>query len=309
MNRSSSLGGVNPPPSIVGIGQVTLDVQAWGPPPYPLLAGGTVVNVLARLARWGWQTHLIARLGTDSAGEVLLADLLRAGVGCALITRDPQVKTAVMVQQSIGIEPRFSPHCPQCAADLPDVADPPLPTALPEPPQVFFFDRDSPTALQLAEMYRSAGSLIVYEPNYVGPEVPLERCLSLTHILKCSAVAVPGLAERASQVQVPLVIETLGAQGLRWRERGGIWQTLAAPTRLQVCDTAGCGDALTACLLEGWQRGLERRTALQQAMELAASVAQYPGPRGDLLTSDPPASGPSALFCCGCRTSRKIGLV
>ena len=294
------------PASIIGIGQVTLDVQAWHEPPYSVGAGGTVVNVLARLAACGWQTLLLARLGRDPAGDILRADLERARIGCQGVSQEEKVATAVMVQEAFGPQPRFSTRCPQCGAELPDVAEPAMPMPLPDPPSVFFFDRDSPTALHLAKHYRAAGSLIVYEPNYVGPEVPLDCCLSLAHVLKCSAETVPGLADYARHV--PLVVETLAADGLRWRENGQAWNRLAAPAIANLRDTTGCGDALTAALLDGWHQGREWAWAIEQAQEVAAHKACYVGARGDLVHGHPQTAG-AAGFCARCRSAKKIGLV
>ena len=287
------------PASIVGMGQVTLDVHAWHMPPYPLSAGGTVVNVLAWLVQSGWRAELLARLGCDPAGDVVSEELADLGVNTQGIQRDAAVATAVTVQEYAGLEPRFSQQCPHCGATLPDVADPALPERVPETPTVFFFDRDSSTALQLAAHYRAAGSLVVYEPNYAGPEVPLMACLALTQVLRCSAAAVPGLAEAASEV--PLVIETLGGQGLRWRERGQAWQHVAVVRHEPIRDTAGCGDALTAALLQARHEGAEWATALERAVELAARAAQHEGARGGMHRT--PRRGGPAVFCATCRTA------
>jgi fructokinase len=286
------------------MGQVTLDVHAWQPPPYPLCAGGTVVNVLAWLAHAGWRTELIARLGCDPAGDVVVADLIGLGVNTQGIQRETTLATAVTVQEKIGLEPRFSSCCPRCGTALADVADPGSPEMVPPTPTVFFFDRDSPTALQLATRYRAAGSLIVYEPNYVGPEVPLAACLALTEVLRCSAATVPGLAEAASEV--PVVIETLGAQGLRWRERGRAWQHVPAWPVESLSDTTGCGDALTAALLQAWHDGADWPTALELAVAAAARSAQYEGARGALRSA--PCRGEPSLFCGTCRAAEILTL-
>jgi fructokinase len=290
---------VSRPASIVGVGQVTLDVHAWQPPPYSVCAGGTAVNVLAWLAHWGWRAEMIARLGDDPAGDVVCADLMRLGVNTQSIQRDRTVSTAVTVQEQTGLEPRFSQRCPRCGAALPDVADPLLPERLPPTPTVFFFDRDSPTALHLARLYRAAGSLVVYEPNYVGPEVPLAACLAVTAVLRCSAAAVPGLAEAATDV--PLVIETLGAEGLRWRWLDSDWRDIAAVRHEPVRDTAGCGDALTAALLDAWHHGADWATALERAVAVAAWSAGYEGARG-ALGGEAVRAGLS-LFCHACAES------
>jgi sugar/nucleoside kinase (ribokinase family) len=318
------------PPRAVGIGQITLDVHVRPDAPLTASAGGTCANVLAWLAWLGWSAHAVGLVGDENAGTFLIEDLTQAGVDCSALFRSSEVATPVVVQHTAPGVSSFSDRCPRCGAALPDVIAPApchvtgLPSRLPA--DVFFFDRDSPAALTLAHAYRAAGARIVYEPNYLGPEVPLAPCLALADLAKGSHATVPKLAEQARAAPIGWVIETLGSAGLRWATPGQDWQHLPALHLAPVIDPAGCGDATTAGILHASQRGASHPQALAFGQLLAAWNAAFPGARGGLAAVprdealdqlrrlatgqrfDPapghiPRFPPAPLFCRQCQTA------
>jgi sugar/nucleoside kinase (ribokinase family) len=296
----------------VGAGRLTLDVIVHQGDPPALArsqAGGTCGNVLADLAYLGWQCYPLTDLGDDDAGRRFLRDLARWGVRLDLIRCYPDQQTPVIVhhirQSESGAVHSFSSRCPFCDHRLRYYEPVPLPrveerlAAVPTA-QVYFFDRDSPGTLLLARHQRQRGAVVVYEPNYAGPESDLPGALAQAHILKFAREKLPGLADRPL-VGPWLVIETLGADGLRFRDQRagfGEWVHLPALPVAVVRDAAGSGDWCTAGLLHVLARegaaGLQRasvaqwQAALRFGMALAAWNCAFEGARGGVYCVDRP---------------------
>lgn len=232
--------------AVAGMGRVTLDVIISPGRPPRAQAGGTCGNVLANLAYLGWRAVPIARLGDDGPGRLVVANLAEVGVDVSLVRLVPGERTPVVAHHVPGA---FSQSCPFCGAPLPDY-DPMPPSeaeaAVNAAPacRAFVFDQDSPGALLAARHFREAGALVVWEPNYAGPEVDLKGTLAVAHVVKCSEAQLPGFAD-VLPAEVPLVVETRGGRGLGYR-RGGAWGELPAFPVAVVRDAAGAGDWVTA---------------------------------------------------------------
>jgi fructokinase len=203
--------------------------------------------------------------------------------------------------------------------------------------RAFFFDRDSEGAFLLADQCATNGALIVYEPNYAGKEVRLAEALRRAHVFKCSREKLPGVIDSLPADGPVLLVETQGADGLRYLDRrqgAGQWRHLPAARVAHVRDAAGSGDWCTAGLIHllgrGGLAGLlvasddEVRDALAFGQALAAWNCAFEGARGGvyavgrerfeadvraLLGGDvldpaagagPGDSGPAGAFCRGC---------
>src|SRR5207253_10482111 len=128
----------------------------------------------------------------------------------------------------------------------------------------------------------------------VRDERLFREALELTHVLKYSHERLSGIAERLGSVSPLLEIETLGAEGLRYRFRGKSrshgWRLMEAYGVERVKDTVGAGDWCTAGLIHalGTQAALgvkeasitEVEVALRLGQALAALTCSYEGARG-----------------------------
>lgn len=278
---------IDPPPqgtAIVGMGRMTLDVIVRDAALPRAQAGGTCGNVLAILAYLGWEAWPIADLGDDDPGRRFLRDLTRWGVRDDLIvtTADP---SPVILHRIEGDRHSFEQRCPRCGGKLRYYE--PMPIELVRgvmgrlsSARVFFFDRDSDGALLVARHYRERDAIVMYEPNYVGPEVELAEMLAVTDVLKYAAGKLPGLGDRVSGPG--LVIETRGEEGLRYRRAGGAWHHLPAIAVPVVRDAAGAGDWTTAGFLHGREKGLAAGEALRLGQALAAWNCAFEGARGGM---------------------------
>jgi fructokinase len=297
---------------VVGAGRLTLDVivpaEAGARP--LLRAGGTCGNVLTDLAYLGWQAYPILRIGDDVPGRRYAADLGLWGVHLDFVRHAAGEPTPVIVhhiRHSPGGTPAhyFTADCPFCGARLP--GSQPAPVELAEEalarlptPAVFFFDRPSPGSLRLAQAWRERGALIVFEPNHRFAADLFSAGLATAHVVKYSQQRLAGLADAMAASEPLLLVETHGANGLRYRGRGGPdgWRQLDALAAPLVRDAAGSGDWCAAGIIHALGRrgreGLEQASgaevlaALRFGQALAAWNCVFEGARGGMDQADRP---------------------
>lgn len=312
---ASPLDGLQRHPSspvVVGTGFIALDIvitegreqspRTW--------AGGTCGNVLAILAYLGWRAYPVSSLGTDAGAERIIADLTKIGVNARFIRKDSGRRTPVVIERIRHVtgrapRPQFVWTCPGCGAWLPGyqpvlVKDmEPVVASMPDP-VVFFFDRVSRGALNLAAAAAKRGALIVFEPSGVRDERLFREALALSHVLKYSHKRLSGIGERLGNGVPLLEIETLGDEGLRYRFRDRPashgWRLMDAYSVGEVRDTVGAGDWCTAGVVHALVvRGAvdlmnaseaDVESALRLGQALAALTCAYEGARGGMYAMD-----------------------
>jgi fructokinase len=177
---------------------------------------------------------------------------------------------------------------PVLGGDIPEIA-----AALPEH-EAFFFDRVASGTLALARRSREQGALVVFEPSGVKDEAMFVECLKVAHVFKYSHERLSGVDTMVHAARPPLEIQTLGANGLRFRlsvrRRQPEWVSLDALPAPSIQDAAGSGDWCTAGLvMKLTEKGMsdsQRFTqttvvdALQFGQALAALNCAYDGARG-----------------------------
>lgn len=305
----------NGQPTVIGTGLIALDVvvnetRQDGP---RLWSGGTCGNVLAILSYLGWRSFPVGRLAEDSASELIRKDLARWNVYLDFMNLEPRARAPIIIQHltetASGLPfHRFSWTCPACGGWLPPyraVIASSVSASLPriERSQVFFFDRVSRAALTLAKKSFDDGALIVFEPSCSQDPRLFREALGLTHVLKYSHERSRKLQPLLTKTtQVPLLeIETLGAEGLRFRSRlrghdSTNWQRLNAYELKEFRDPSGAGDWCTAGIIhrlgQGGAQAFRRVTQKQLqdtfsfAQALAAWTCRYEGARGGMYFTD-----------------------
>lgn len=275
-------------PVAVCAGYMPLDIivrgrQVWR------RAGGTAGNVSAILAFLGWRSMLAGRVGEDEAGAELVGDLQAAGVDCELLQQDPGGDTNRLVHRIGAPHHRYQYTCPCCDQRLPRSRPLVLSqaeevvSAVPAP-AVYFFDRANVATVRLAELYASAGALIVFEPSTPANARLLQRALAAARIVKSSDEHGPSPKQspipRADQVR----IVTSGVGGARFRVGDGPWLQFTAHVVPTMVDAAGAGDWMTAAIIDGIARTRARTeeaigAALEVGQSLAALNCGLPGAR------------------------------
>lgn len=281
--------------SCVGSGLVTLDIviERDSPDQYIVRSGGSCGNVMNILAYLGWKTYPIARLGLDSAARMVLDDFALFGVDTTFVTCEETIATPTIIEgvrnsRNGSRTHSYTLHCPRCGNYLlryraiPQVLTGRVVNEV-AVAQVFYFDRLSRGILDLARHYREQGALIVFEPSGIRDERLFGSAARLTHILKYSHERLsdaPGVIADP----VPLEIQTLGREGLRYRrstrrDQSAPWQYMPAFRVSDVVDEAGAGDWCTSGIIHSLGRygatsfWRTRNSGIGRALELGQALA------------------------------------
>ncbi|MFJ9624247.1 ribokinase [Streptomyces sp. NPDC101181] len=239
--------------------------------------GGKGANQALAAARLGARTALLARVGDDGHGRLLLETQRAAGVdtggvlvggaptGVALITVDPSGDNSIVV--SPGANGRLSPEDVRAAAPLLAAA------------RVISVQLEIPLDT-VAEAVRGRGpdTRLVLNPSPPAPlpEEVLAACDPLVVNEHEARYILGDAAGRTPQEWAPAllalgprsVVVTLGAAGaLVADSRTGSLDHLVSP-EVEALDTTGAGDAFTAAL--AWRLG--RGDALREAAAFAVRV-------------------------------------
>ena len=283
-------------PSIYGTGLVALDIVISSNPKEPAYqwAGGTCGNVLTILSYLGWASFPIARLNSESSSLCAIEDMKNWKVRLNFAEMTPTTSIPVITQEiskdKNGV-PKHKFHwknCPKCGSWLPNYKAVTLKsTAIVKEKvksgNVFFFDRTSPGALDLARHFKQQGSVVFFEPSAKGDLKHFEEAIKLADIVKYSDQRfISVITENIEKHRPFLEIQTLGENGLRYRSKTrNSWTQLPAFEVEDILDTCGSGDWTTAGVIsqlcnEG-QSGLTNHTAksIEQALRYGQALGSW----------------------------------
>ena len=244
-------------------------------------AGGTAL-VLAKL---GAKVRSAGAIGTDAAGDMLLALLERDGVDTGLLVRRDDVQTSASVLpirpsgerpafHVVGANGTFTPD------DLPDDEIEAATHLHLGGPEFMGGAAAAPLLARAREhgVVTSADVLAPGEPgllDWIGPALGEldyflpndDQVLALTGAAGLEA-GCRALLDRG----VGCVAATCGADGALVVDEDGARQLAAFD--IEAVDTTGCGDAFTAGFLRGLSLGRDRPDAARLGCAAAAMVAQ-----------------------------------
>jgi fructokinase len=272
---------VTAPRSFLSTGYVALDAIRRGES-LRHVAGGTAANVAANLAYFSWNSAVMARLGDDAPGRRINHDLVKAGVNSDGVIADSTIQTPVVIHEVNPPEHRFHFKCPVC--ERRSSKHRPLEVEQLDhllgsngsPPQADVVFADRMSAASVALLQRSTESLRVLEPSAKGNERLAIEAAGYAEVLKWShenrdGLHAPMLRARPDQLQ----IESLGAEGLRFRQGDEGWRHVGG-LEVDIADAAGAGDWLTAAFLNelpSMQIKALSKPQILAALETAQSVA------------------------------------
>jgi sugar/nucleoside kinase (ribokinase family) len=244
-------------------------------------AGGTAL-VLAKL---GAKVRSAGAIGTDAAGDMLLALLERDGVDTGLLVRRDDVQTSASVLpirpsgerpafHVVGANGTFTPD------DLPDDEIEAATHLHLGGPEFMGGEAAAPLLARAREhgVVTSADVLAPGEPgllDWIGPALAEldyflpndDQVLALTGADDLEA-GCRALLDRG----VGCVAATCGADGALLVDEDGARQIAAF--EIEAVDTTGCGDAFSAGFLRGLSLGRDRPDAARLGCAAAAMVAQ-----------------------------------
>lgn len=253
-------------PTIAGTGLISLDIiiKNGDLEDAKRFAGGTCGNVLTILSYLGWEAYPISRLNDNAAAQRIFDDFKMWGVKTEFVSLSPQADAPIIIQNVLqkndGIPlHKFSLKCPHCHSWLPTYKHITIETvntvrSLIPVPKVFFLDRLSRGILNLAQSFAKEGAIIVFEPSSIENPKLFAEMLKITHILKYSHERIQNLEEKGFSVNVPLEIETIGKDGLKFRSNLKSsffrnWELLDTYDVNNLKDAAGAGDWCSAGII------------------------------------------------------------
>jgi len=277
---------------VVGIGEVLWDLFPSGKK-----MGGAPANFAYHARALGADARVVSRVGNDALGREILAQFETIGLSNECISVDLARPTGtVSVELMADGQPHYVIHEDVAWDHL--VADAKAVEAVSSADAVCFgslAQRCAPAQAAIRTMLEKSPrtALRIFDVNlrqdFFSRDL-IEHSLELAHVLKLNDTELPmltrllgvrgitekqQLAEIAGRFGLRLVAYTCGARGsllydgAQWSEHAG--------RRVEVKDTVGAGDSLTAAVTIGMLAGWDLETIGERANDIAAYVCSCEG--------------------------------
>lgn len=303
---------------VVTFGEAMLLLVAQQPGPleqvqsFSKRTAGAETNVAIGLARLGLRVGWASRLGDDSMGRYLLAEMRREGIDCSHVICDPAQRTGFQFKGRVtdGSDPPVEYHRKGSAASTMGVADIDEAWLLSarhlHATGVFAAVSDSTreAACRQVELMRRAGRTISFDTN-LRPSLWQSAELMrhwVNHLAAQADWVLPGLEEgrmltgentpegiarfyleRGAQ----LVVVKLGVDGAYFEgSHGGATVRGSVPAFPvpQVIDTVGAGDGFAVGVISALLEGRTLPDAVRRGAWIGARAVQVPGDTEGLPT-------------------------
>ena len=254
--------------------------------------GGAAANVASWLAVNGTPSYLIARVGDDAAGQVVLSELDSYGVqhGNHVISGEKTGVVIVLVD-ALGERTMFPDSGANSGLSKEDL--PPLDgfTAVYVSGYPLVNPKSREGVLEIMKLVHAKGLPIVFDPSTVGVlmEVGLKQVrewMTLVDVIILNeeeAQFISGLSNPIDAVAdllslAPTAVIKRGSSGALGQSRGSpLLQVQAEFSR--VVDTTGAGDAFAAGFIQVWGGGGDLSDALANGARLGAKCVAAIGSR------------------------------
>lgn len=266
------------------------------------LQGGSPANIARTVARLGGRAALVARVGDDSFGHFLRAELEGAGVLCDYLALDPDTRTTVIFVSHTRGTPDFLAYRDADFRLAPEqVTEEAVGRARVVHVSAFALSR--PPARYAAEralrLGWERGCILSVDPNYsprLWPDradamATLERALALATLTKPSLddarrLFGPDLSpeeyiRKFHELGPPIVVLTMGPAGVLVSEKGGIRHVPAPP--VSIADATGAGDTFWGSFLVALLDGLPLTECARFAHHVAAHKLATVGPLAERI--------------------------
>ncbi|MBC7470263.1 MAG: sugar kinase [Ramlibacter sp.] len=262
---------------------------------------GAETNVAIGLARLGLKVGWASRLGADSMGRYLLAEIQREGIDCSRVVVDPSQHTGFQFKGRVldGSDPPVEYHRKGSAASHmgPGDIDIPWLQSARHLHATGVFAAISGTCLLAAcktlEVMRAAGRTISFDPN-LRPTLwatPEKMRHWINHLAAHADWVLPGLEEGRflTGEQTPegvarfyrergasLVVVKLGPGGAYYDSQDGAAYVPGFPVA-EVVDTVGAGDGFAVGVVSALLEGRSVAEAVRRGAWIGARAVQVLG--------------------------------
>lgn len=248
--------------------------QVWG-------GGGSAVNVAIDGARLGLRTAIVAKIGFDNFGRIIVDELMREGVDITGLRVSSMGRTGFTIvaidrNGSItmygykGVAEELEPS---------DVVD----DIIENTKYVHIASLRIDTSLRVVEIAKKSGAKVSWDPGRVLSKrglkelEPLIKRVDIVSLNNREASALTGIdpesyreaAKMIKSLGPELVVVKLGSRGV-YALGDGVDEEVPAVRVDRVIDTTGAGDAFSAGLISGLIRGYNIRKAILYANAVAA---------------------------------------
>ena len=277
-------------------------------PSFHKRTAGAETNVAIGLARLGLRVGWASRLGTDSMGRHLLAEMRREGVDCSHVVCDPAQRTGFMLKGRVtdGSDPPVEYHRKGSAASLmaPGDVDAAWLRGARHLHATGVFPAISDSARAAArktfEVMRAAGRTISFDPN-LRPSLwasPQEMREEINAFAAQADWVLPGLEEGRfltgedapeaiarfyRRRGAKLVVLKLGAEGAYYDGEQGTGRVPGFPVK-EVVDTVGAGDGFAVGVVSALLEGRSVEHAVRRGAWIGARAVQVLGDTEGLPT-------------------------
>ena len=251
--------------------------------------GGTCGNVMCMLATMGWKVRPVACLDDSTEGRKITEDLKRFGCDCTYVSNKPAGGTTLLrcthkkdadgnhvmsVRAGSPGGSRFPKrHFLRARDEAPEFL-----AALKDAPAVFFFDDPAAGNRALAKGLKERGALVYFEPSRVASNADIDA-IGLSDFIKFSDENVPDVSF-SDAFPDKVFIQTMGAGGVKIKEKGGAWYVLEGVKNDSVVDAEGAGDTFTSAFVNAMADGETVADAAREAMTMASRSVGFLGSKG-----------------------------
>jgi sugar/nucleoside kinase (ribokinase family) len=276
----------------VCVGDLVEDVVVWtaaatrtgtdNPAQVYRARGGAAANVAAFATSLGTPVRFVGRVGNDRVGEVLVNDLVSAGVD-AKVQRAGRTGTIVILVDPSGERTMYPDRA--AAAHLADVPDSWFADAAAIHLSAYSLAGPSLSVLlRAAELARTDGAILTVDASSValidsiGPRQfhDLIRTLLPTYLFANGTEADAGSLRDLAGSGTTVVVKN-GVEPTELHFDGTRSATVAVPPVGQVRDTTGAGDAFAAAFLSAVLDDADVVAAVEAGHRLARQVLDGPG--------------------------------
>jgi dehydrogluconokinase len=270
---------------------------------------GAEINVAVGLSRLGLRVGWASRLGADSLGRYLLAELRKEGVDCEKVVCDPAQRTGFQFKGRVddGTDPPVEYHRKGSAASLmgPQDVDAAWLAATRHLHATGVFAAISASSLLAAhrsiDVALAAGRSVSFDPNlrptlWASTEVmrtEINRLAAKAHVvmpgveegrLLTGEKTAEGIARFYRATGARLVVVKLGEEGAYYDDvDAGTGYVDGFPVA-RVVDTVGAGDGFAVGVVSALLEGRSVREAVRRGNWIGACQVQVPGDSEGLPT-------------------------